>query len=143
MIRLYKTAPNPASHTCWASPTWDGTLCAPGECAGCDEANEHPCEYCGYGHVFTTHNPEPHVYSGDALTDEDSDQWRNSPHLYEHDAPNDAERTALHEALVAAFEGDGSVDHDMAGALATLARRTITKRYINTVLSFHTAGAIQ
>lgn len=141
MIRLYKVSATAALHTCWASDEWDGTLCSPGECDGCDEAAEHPCAHCGYGHAFTTHNPEPHVYSGDTLTDADNGQWCNSPHLYEQDAPNDLERTALHKALVAAFEGDRCVDNDMAGALATLARRTITKRYINTVLGFHPTGA--
>jgi hypothetical protein len=73
-----------AAHTCWADPNWDGTLAAEGKCAGCDEAAAHPCEFCGYGDVFTTHNDEAHLEGGDPtmpalLTDE----WFNSPHTQE------------------------------------------------------------
>lgn len=136
MIRLYKLAPTAARHTCWNDAQSDGSISAPGVCAGCDEAAEHPCEYCGYGEVFTTHNPERHLSSGDTLTEDDSDQWRSSPHLYEQDPPNDVERTAMHDALVAAFEGDDGVDNDMAGALATVVRRTITKTWNRNTLAF-------
>jgi hypothetical protein len=51
----------PKIHTCWDAPDWDGTMAAEGECAGCDEAAQHPCRFCGYGHVFTTHNSELHA----------------------------------------------------------------------------------
>lgn len=59
----------PAKHTCWDDPAWDGCLAAPGECAGCDEATKYPCDWCGYGHVFTTHNVEAHVDDTDAPAD--------------------------------------------------------------------------
>jgi hypothetical protein len=54
-----------AKHTCWDSPEWEGTMLH--GCPGCDVAEAHPCDYCGYGHIFTTHNYLAH------LEDEPSD----------------------------------------------------------------------
>lgn len=77
-----------APHTCWDAPDWDGQLSAPGECAGCDEAVQHPCSYCGYGHVFTTHNDLAHAENGDTFEGaprrpdgELADAWFNNPHI--------------------------------------------------------------
>lgn len=50
-------------HTCWEDPLWDGALTD--GCAGCEAAMRHPCEWCGYGQVFTTHNPLAHADNGD------------------------------------------------------------------------------
>jgi hypothetical protein len=52
-------------HTCWDNPQWDGQLTD--GCEGCEQAEQYPCEYCGYGHAFTTHNPEAHGMNGDPL----------------------------------------------------------------------------
>lgn len=79
----YRVLPQAKVHTCWNHPTWDGTLCDP--CKGCDEAREHPCRYCGYGHVFPTHSPDSHYEGDDPIIPSESDisdEWLNSPHVY-------------------------------------------------------------
>lgn len=92
----YRVNTRAEEHTCWAADWFDGSL-APNECKGCDVAVEHPCLYCGYGHVFTTHNAEVHWENEDptlmgvdweAITDE----WSNNPHVYEptQDEENEA-----------------------------------------------------
>lgn len=53
------------AHTCWNDS--DGTLAAPGACRGCDQARENPCLWCGYGHVFPTHNSTAHADNGDPV----------------------------------------------------------------------------
>lgn len=58
-----------APHTCWDAPGWDGTISAVGECSGCEQAAAHPCRWCGYGHVFTTHNPDAHLDPDDGVVD--------------------------------------------------------------------------
>lgn len=75
-------------HTCWHADDWDGML-NPSTCAGCAQAVAHPCHYCGYGHIFTTHNPEQHYERADPnVSDEDGyevempTEWANGPHLY-------------------------------------------------------------
>lgn len=70
-------------HTCWDAPDWDGTMAAPGECVGCDQAAAHPCNFCGYGEVFTTHNVLAHSENGDTqVPDDPTDSWYGSPHIY-------------------------------------------------------------
>lgn len=71
-------------HTCYESETYDGTLSE--GCAGCEQAAEHPCMWCGYGGCFTTHSPEGHATNGDpnvANFDMCSESWCDYPHLYE------------------------------------------------------------
>ncbi len=53
-----------AEHTCWDTDNWDGTL--QDDCLGCDLAIEFPCVWCGYGHIFTTHNPVAHAENEDS-----------------------------------------------------------------------------
>ena len=84
----YEVKSGAAPHTCWDDPQWDG--CVSDDCLGCKEAVANPCEYCGYGHAFTTHNPEAHDENGDPLIatmvfDPDLSEtwvWVNSPHIY-------------------------------------------------------------
>lgn len=76
----YTIMPDVKIHTCWDSPEWDGLL-NPDICDGCREASQHPCAYCGYGEVFTTHNDICHGENGDTLYDE-TEGWHNSPHIY-------------------------------------------------------------
>jgi hypothetical protein len=69
-----------APHTCWDDPTWDGLL--RDSCAGCDQAVAHPCQWCGYGHAFTTHSDVAHAENGDTnVPAEPTDAWHNSPHV--------------------------------------------------------------
>lgn len=68
-------------HTCWDSPDFDGII-DPDTCDGCQEAQQYPCDYCGYGHLFTTHNDLAHGENGDTFID-DSDEWCDSPHIKE------------------------------------------------------------
>ena len=69
-------------HTCWDDPQWDGLMKAQGRCAGCDEAAQHPCRYCGYGHVFATHNDLAHAENGDPDVPEiPDDTWICAPRL--------------------------------------------------------------
>ena len=74
-------------HTCWDDGEWDGTLWD--GCPGCNEARQYPCEFCGYGHVFTTHNPEAHEDYGDPdipdLSGDANDEWWMFPHIYGED----------------------------------------------------------
>jgi len=79
----YTIMPDAKTHTCWDLPEWDGTL-NPEHCEGCQEASQHPCFYCGYGEVFTTHNDLAHGEGGDTLCD-GTMQWYNAPHIYEED----------------------------------------------------------
>lgn len=89
MIRSqYLVEIDAAQHTCWDSPAWDGML-SPDTCAGCAQAVAHPCHYCGYGHIFTTHNAEAHYEHGDPMVADDkgreiemSAEWTNHPHIY-------------------------------------------------------------
>jgi hypothetical protein len=80
----YTVPENAVPHTCWDDPDWDGSLTE--GCLGCAEAKQHPCSWCGYGEVFTTHNPTSHFENGDStLADKTEDdittEWINSPHL--------------------------------------------------------------
>ena len=73
-----------AKHTCWDNPEWDGTMS--GDCDGCVEAAKHPCMWCGYGHVFPTHNPLAHLENGDPLAlqmgeDNWGDMFANRPYV--------------------------------------------------------------
>lgn len=78
----YELLTDAAPHTCWSTPKWDGTMQE--GCAGCDEAAQHPCQWCGYGEVFTTHNDLAHAENGDPDVPADPpDAWHDSPHLYE------------------------------------------------------------
>lgn len=78
---MYTIMPNAAAHTCWDHPDWDG--CMRDDCAGCDEAAEHPCRFCGYGAVFTTHSDLAHAENGDPdVPDRPTDEWHDSPHIY-------------------------------------------------------------
>ena len=52
-----------AEHTCWDTNDWDGTM--QDGCLGCNLAAEFPCIWCGYGAIFTTHNPLAHAENGD------------------------------------------------------------------------------
>lgn len=52
-------------HTCWDTPEWDGQM--QDNCKGCDQAAKYPCEFCGYGEVFTTHNSMAHIENGDQI----------------------------------------------------------------------------
>jgi len=66
-------------HTCWNDKSWDGLL-ADG-CEGCKQAMEYPCEYCGYGHAFTTHNGELHAEEGDPLANQlGEEKWEEMFH---------------------------------------------------------------
>lgn len=83
----YTVMENAAPHTCWNDDSWDGTM-DPENCRGCAEAAQHPCIFCGYGHVFTTHS-EAHVENGDpqapdfyAEIDTAISRWADSPHIY-------------------------------------------------------------
>jgi hypothetical protein len=68
-------------HTCWSDPNWDGTM--QNGCKGCDEAEAHKCEFCGYGHLFTTHNDLAHSDNGDSLVPVDpTNEWHDHPHIY-------------------------------------------------------------
>jgi rRNA maturation protein Nop10 len=78
----YQLMENPAKHSCWTNEDWDGTM--QDDCPGCKQAKAHPCRYCGYGHVFTTHNDEPHHDGGDTQVPIPPDEaWYASPHLEE------------------------------------------------------------
>lgn len=80
----YQLKADPARHTCWDDPQWDGTMQE--GCDGCDEAAKHPCRYCGYGEAFTTHNDLAHAENGDEqVPDDPTDAWHNSPHIYEEE----------------------------------------------------------
>lgn len=83
MMTAYRVAETAARHTCWDIPMWDGTMQA--DCLGCAEARANPCRFCGYGHVFTTHNDEPHHAGGDLLIPiPPTDEWYSHPHLYDN-----------------------------------------------------------
>jgi hypothetical protein len=98
---VYGGKPDAVSHSCWDTLEWDGEMQV--ERAGCDETAAHPCRFCGYEHVFTTHNIECHAENGDALTpawddsSELADKRTNSPHVVAEDTqwqrPNGIERT--------------------------------------------------
>lgn len=81
----YEVVETPA-HTCWDDPMWDGNMTD--GCKGCDAAAKHPCRYCGYGHVFTTHNPETHEEGGDKTfpvvfsSEDEENHWMNNTHSY-------------------------------------------------------------
>lgn len=89
---LYTIKADTPMHTCWGDPAWDGML-HPEECAACAEAIQHPCVYCGYGEVFTTHNDIAHAENGDITPypSNTSDQidWHNKPHIYEQENHHD------------------------------------------------------
>lgn len=79
----YEVMADPAPHTCYNHPDYDGTVMD--GCAGCDQAATHPCKWCGYGAVFTTHAPEAHAENGDPnVTDINAlgDDWCDAPHIY-------------------------------------------------------------
>lgn len=80
VAKRYVVLHGAAQHICWDLPTDDGTLMEPGRCPGCDEARLHPCEFCGYGRAFPTHNPEAHEGNGDPQV-KDTDRWLASPHV--------------------------------------------------------------
>lgn len=97
-------------HTCYEDEAYDGTLSA--GCAGCEQAAEHPCMWCGYGGCFTTHSPEGHATNGDpnvANFDLCSEAWCDYPHLYE---PQVAYFMYAHPIITFEFDADG----DMVGA---------------------------
>lgn len=69
-------------HTCWNDPQWDGLM--EDTCTGCQVAAAHPCVWCGYGHVFATHNPLAHYENGDtdAPSEDDwTDEMFNGPRM--------------------------------------------------------------
>lgn len=71
-----------ALHTCWDEPGCEGLLLTDA-CDGCRQAAQHPCRFCGYGEVFTTHNDLAHYENGDdAAPGDPSLYWHNSPHEY-------------------------------------------------------------
>jgi hypothetical protein len=77
----YTVKADAAHHTCWDSPQWDGTMDA--DCEGCDEAENHKCNFCGYGHVFTTHSDVAHIEAGDTQVPLDpTNEWHDHPHIY-------------------------------------------------------------
>lgn len=83
---MYKVMENAAKHTCWNAEDWDGLISAEGVCAGCDEANEHPCNFCGYGDAFTTHNDLAHAENGDEQVPVlPTNEWFHSPHIYDEE----------------------------------------------------------
>jgi hypothetical protein len=70
-----------ALHTCWTRPDWKGVMMD--DCPGCDVAIEFPCQWCGYGAVFTTHNDLAHAENGDPFIGEADDwpaDWFNLPY---------------------------------------------------------------
>lgn len=76
-------AADAAPHTCFAHPDFEGVLMD--DCAGCRQAAENPCRWCGYGGAFTTHAPEAHSGNGDPnVTDINAfgDDWCDVPHIY-------------------------------------------------------------
>ena len=78
----YTLLENPKQHTCWDNPEWDGLMQI--TCEGCLQAEEYPCEFCGYGHIFTTHNDVAHAENGDLQVPfKPSIEWHDSPHIYE------------------------------------------------------------
>jgi hypothetical protein len=96
----YRVVENPIPHTCWADPECEGVMME--GCAGCDEAEKFPCQYCGYGHIFTTHS-EAHVHNGDrlapdfygSLTPEQMDAWADAPHIYDEGSSPDGPRPPI------------------------------------------------
>ena len=71
-------------HTCWDDPRHDGTISEQIPCGGCMLALRNPCQWCGYGHVFPTHNPLAHIENGqpDAISENDwTDAMLNNPFL--------------------------------------------------------------
>jgi hypothetical protein len=46
------------------------------DCQMCNYIRQFPCMWCGFGIVFTTHNPEAHESNGDAIASRlGSEQW--------------------------------------------------------------------
>ena len=91
----YRVVENPIWHTCWEREDFEGVMMD--DCAGCDEAEAHPCRFCGYGHCFTTHS-EAHAENGDLLMprmygelspEEDAylQLWGDAPHIYDEGSP--------------------------------------------------------
>lgn len=81
----YTLLDSAVEHTCWNDPGWSGTL-ESDRCEGCKQAEQYPCEWCGYGHVFTTHNDVAHAENGDLQVPmRPTLEWHNSPHLYGKD----------------------------------------------------------
>jgi len=78
----YTIKPDAKIHTCWEDPQWDGLMVAARDCAGCAEAGLNKCEWCGYGHMFTTHNDLAHDENGDPdVPDDPTGSWHDSPHV--------------------------------------------------------------
>lgn len=73
-------------HTCWDSPGWNGAI-QPATCDGCAAAEKHPCDFCGFGVSFGTHNPDAHAENGDPQVPQDNwpeddvTEWLNGPHI--------------------------------------------------------------
>lgn len=78
---LYTVMQKSVAHTCWDDPDCEGVLVE--GCAGCEEAMQHPCRYCGYGNCFATHSDEAHRGNGDVLVPfYATDEWTDAPHIY-------------------------------------------------------------
>lgn len=81
--QTYEVLPHAAAHTCWDDPDWSGKLTD--GCHACDQAKALPCRYCGFGHVFCSHNAEQHAALGDpqvTIAFSPSWAWADSPHIY-------------------------------------------------------------
>lgn len=83
----YTVAADPLPHVC---PN-DQTRLYPEYCPGCAQAATHPCRWCAYGDIFTTHNSAAHDANGDPCWRDVQAAslylWRNAPHEYAHDHP--------------------------------------------------------
>ncbi len=82
------TLAEPVEHTCWTGPHQADTLVR--KCPGCDTARQHPCQHCGFGHIFSTHSDEAHRDNGDPIPHRyrtpdgnTCEAWHNSPHIHE------------------------------------------------------------
>lgn len=54
-------------------------------CLACNEIKHHPCEYCGFGEIFYTHNDITHCEGGDEFVPdcmtEEIIPWTESIHV--------------------------------------------------------------
>lgn len=84
----YEPMRGAATHTCWDDEeNYDGLVDfgLDNGCTGCEQAERHPCRWCGYGGCFTTHSPEAHVENGDPDAPDPftvGPEWTDVPHIY-------------------------------------------------------------
>lgn len=82
----YIPMPDAVEHTCWLDEeNYDGLVSVGVDngCAGCEQAAQYPCRWCGYGACFTTHSPEAHRANGDpdGPSDDVGPEWTDVPHV--------------------------------------------------------------